>query len=79
MNGSKVIENTADWVDPLVGLRWMPQISDSWHVILKGDIGGFGVASDFTWNLQGGLMWDATDYLSLVFQYLITSWSLVTN
>ncbi len=69
VNGLKVVENTADWVDPVVGVRWMPQISENWHVILKGDIGGFGVGSDFTWNLQGGFMWDATDYLSLVFQY----------
>ncbi len=69
VNGIKVAENTNDWVDPVVGVRWMPQISENWHVILKGDIGGFGVASDFTWNLQGGFFWDATDYLSLVFQY----------
>jgi hypothetical protein len=51
----------------------MPQIADNWHVILKGDIGGFGIESDFTWNLQGGLMWDATDYLSLVLQYRAVS------
>jgi len=69
VNGIKVVENTPDWVDPVVGVRWTPQISENWHIILKGDIGGFGVASDFTWNLQGGFMWDATDYLSLVFQY----------
>ena len=69
VNGSKIVENTADWVDPVVGARWMLQIADSWHLILKGDIGGFGIASDFTWNLQGGFVWDATDYLSLVFQY----------
>ena len=68
-NGIKLVENTPDWVDPVVGVRWMPQISENWHVILKGDIGGFGIASDFTWNLQGGFLWDATDYLSLVFQY----------
>jgi hypothetical protein len=68
-NGLKVVENKADWVDPVVGVRWIPQLADKWHLILKGDIGGFGVSSDFTWNLQGGLMWDATDYLSLVFQY----------
>jgi hypothetical protein len=73
VNGSKVVDNTADWVDPVVGVRWIPQISDSWHLILKGDIGGFGIASDFTWNLQGGLMWDATDYLSLVLQYRAVS------
>ncbi len=69
INSSQVVDNNADWVDPVVGLRWMPQIADNWHLILKGDIGGFGAASDFTWNLQGGIIWDATDYLSLVFQY----------
>jgi hypothetical protein len=73
VNGSTVVGNTADWVDPVVGVRWIPQISDSCHVILKGDIGGFGIASDFTWNLQGGFVWDATDYLSLVFQYRAVS------
>lgn len=68
-NGIKVVENSPDWVDPVVGVRWIPQISENWHVIVKGDIGGFGIASDFTWNLQAGFSWDATDYLSLVFQY----------
>ena len=37
-----------DWVDPIVGARWMPQISEDWFLILRGDIGGFGVSSDFT-------------------------------
>jgi len=51
----------------------MPQIADNWRLMVKGDIGGFGIASDFTWNLQGGFAWDATDYLSLVFQYRVLS------
>jgi hypothetical protein len=38
-------------------------------MILRADVGGFGVSSDFTWNVQGGFSWDATDYLTLVFQY----------
>jgi hypothetical protein len=62
-------KTTADWVDPVIGLRWMPQIAENWHVILKGDIGGFGIESEFTWNLQGGIVWDTTDLISLVFQY----------
>jgi hypothetical protein len=37
----QIADNSADWVDPVVGLRWMPQITDNWHIILKGDIGGF--------------------------------------
>jgi len=69
VSGVQKVKSREDWVDPVVGVRWMPQITDNWHVIVKGDIGGFGISSDFTWNLQGGFVWDATDYLSLVFQY----------
>lgn len=68
-NGTNIVENNPDWVDPVVGVRWMPEISENWPLILNGDIGDFGVVSDFTWNLQGGFLWDATNYLSLVFQY----------
>jgi hypothetical protein len=69
LNGAKISSNDADWVDPVVGLRWIPTITKNWRLILKGDIGGFGAGSDFTWNLQGGFAWDATDYMVLVFQY----------
>ncbi len=69
ISGVQKVKSREDWVDPVAGVRWMPQIADKWHLMLKGDIGGFGIASDFTWNLQGGFAWDATDYLSLVFQY----------
>jgi opacity protein-like surface antigen len=58
-----------DWVDPIVGVRWMPQISEDWSLSLRGDIGGFGVGSDFTWNVQGGTVWDFADSMSLVVQY----------
>lgn len=73
VNGQKILENSSDWVDTVAGLCWTPQISENWHIILNGDIGWFGVASDFTWNLQGGFAWDATNYLTLVFQYRVLS------
>jgi hypothetical protein len=28
-------------------------MSERWNLILRGDIGGFGVGSDLTWNLVG--------------------------
>ena len=68
-NGTKIVENKPDWVDPVIGVRWNPAISKNWNMILKADVGGFGVSSDFTWNMQGGFSWDATDYLTLVVQY----------
>lgn len=36
------------WVDPLVGVRWNWDISDTWSTGLRGDIGGFGVGSDLS-------------------------------
>lgn len=69
INGTRQGESGEDWIDPVIGIRWMPQIAENWSLIIKGDIGGFGVGSDFTWNLQGGVAWDVTDYLTLVFEY----------
>ncbi len=40
------------WVDPLVGARWKGRLGDKWGYTLYGDIGGFGVSSDLTWQLQ---------------------------
>jgi hypothetical protein len=40
------------WVDPLVGLQIVAQLSDRWAFRAEGDIGGFGVGSGFTWNAQ---------------------------
>lgn len=42
---------SVDWVDPLVGLRVRYGIAPGQGLTLRGDIGGFGVASDFTWQV----------------------------
>jgi hypothetical protein len=38
----------ADWVDPLVGLRYRLPIGGKWTFDLRGDVGGFGIGSDLT-------------------------------
>ena len=43
-----------DWIDPVIGIRAFHMFNDKWSANARGDIGGFGVASDFTWNVQGG-------------------------
>ena len=62
-----------DWVDPVTGLRWIPNISDSWRGIIQGDIGGFGAASDLSWAAQLGAMWDASEVCSFVVMYRVLS------
>jgi len=45
------VDQRKDWVDPYIGLRWRWKFAAKWGSRLRGDIGGFGVGSDLTWNL----------------------------
>lgn len=50
--GPTVDENHR-WVDPLLGLQYSDDLGKSWYYQFRGDIGGFGVASDLVVNLVG--------------------------
>lgn len=52
-NLGQKLDGDQDWVDPVVGLRYDFQIADMWSLRLYGDVGGFGVSSDFTWQGLG--------------------------
>ncbi|QPC45337.1 hypothetical protein HW532_13405 [Kaustia mangrovi] len=47
------------WVDPMIGLRGRLNLDESWYLTGWGMIGGFGVASDFAWDVFGsvGYQW----------------------
>jgi len=49
---------TLEWVDPFVGLRLRHQLAPGSELQFLGDIGGFGVGSDLTWQLFGGYAFD---------------------
>jgi hypothetical protein len=40
------------WFDPILIARVSTDINDKWLLQFRGDVGGFGVGSDFTWQLQ---------------------------
>lgn len=48
---------SVDWIDPLVGVRLRHQLAPGQELLLRGDIGGFGVGSEFSWNLLGAYSW----------------------
>lgn len=54
--GAKAIAKSGGirWVDPLVGLRLRRQFSPSEEFQMRGDIGGFGAGSKFSWQFYGG-------------------------
>ena len=59
--------NTADaetdesWVDPYLGARYTIPLSEAWSLNLSGDIGGFGVGSDFAWQGLVTFRWQLTE------------------
>jgi hypothetical protein len=38
-----------EWIDPIVGVRAILQFTPEWSLSAYGDVGGFGVGSDFQW------------------------------
>jgi hypothetical protein len=53
LKGFRSASGDKSWVDPLVGARAIFDLSQRWAVSLMGDIGGFGVGSDFAWHAWG--------------------------
>ncbi len=48
ISGGPSLGNDQDWFEPIVGLRTLWELSPRWGVTDAGDIGGFGVGSDFS-------------------------------
>jgi hypothetical protein len=49
---------SVDWVDPLVGARIRHQLAPGHQLMLRADVGGFGVGSQFSWNAFAAYSWE---------------------
>jgi len=45
-------KDTVDWADPVIGARLQFYPGQRSRIVLWGDVGGFGVGSDMTWQLM---------------------------
>ena len=61
------------WFDPIIIARFTTDIKDKWLFQFRGDIGGFGVGSDFTWQLQAYAGYKFTKVFQLTAGYRILS------
>ncbi|MEO3432782.1 hypothetical protein [Inquilinus sp. CAU 1745] len=52
------------WVDPVVGLRGQVDLGSRFFASAYGDIGGFGVVSDLTWQVYGGVGYRFSDFIA---------------
>jgi hypothetical protein len=58
-----------DWVDPVIGARWTHPLSERWELTLRGDVGGFGVASDFSATAMASAKYAFNSTLALELAY----------
>lgn len=65
MSGSR----SQHWVDPIVGLRCWGPVSDKWTYSVRGDVGGFGIGSNFTWQTEGSLRYKTNPKSTLIIGY----------
>ena len=47
------VSESKDWVDPIIGARTTWDLSPRWLLSFRGDVGGFGVESDYVWQASG--------------------------
>ncbi len=58
-----------NWVDPIVGVHAIAPLSERWWFGFRGDIGGFGVGSELTWQAYADVGFRASDLISVMIGY----------
>lgn len=62
-------KDSRSWTDPLFGASFRYDLGRRWYAIALGDVGGFGVGSDLSWNAYGGIGYQFTDWFSTALGY----------
>jgi len=64
---------TKTWFDPVLVVRMKLPDSGKWMLQLRGDIGGFGIGSDLTWQIQAYGGYRFSDLFQLTAGYRVLS------
>jgi opacity protein-like surface antigen len=57
------------WVDPIIGARFGAALSEKFICFASGDVGGFGVSSEFTWQALAGFGYRVTENGTIALGY----------
>lgn len=55
-----------NWVDPLVGVRYVLPLGQQWSLVSKADVGGFGIGSDVAWQASVFADWHFAEHASML-------------
>jgi opacity protein-like surface antigen len=62
--GTRSLSASQSWWDPVIGVRVTLPFAERWSAMLYGDIGGFGVGSDLTYQGIAGVNWQFSEHVS---------------
>ena len=57
------------WIDPLAGVHVFAPLSERWWIGLRGDVGGFGVGSELTWQAYADVGFKASELITVFLGY----------
>jgi hypothetical protein len=67
--GGSSFDDGATWVDPLVGAKLRADLGSDFYLSAWGMVGGFGVSSDFMWDVMGGVGYEVNETFSVFAGY----------
>jgi opacity protein-like surface antigen len=77
--GNAPARESDGWTDPFVGARFNVPLGEQWDLVMRADVGGFGVGSDFAWHATAVVGWHASDNVSLLAGYRIFDLDFESN
>lgn len=69
LSAERHFDQDKEWVDPIVGTRLIVDLTDRLFLAMRGDVGGFSVGSNFTWNAIGVVGYSFNKHVSAVVGY----------
>jgi hypothetical protein len=71
VSGGRSGSRRKTWGDPIIIVRSQGAINEKWLLQFRGDIGGFGLASDFTWQIQANVGYQFSKLVSATIGYRV--------
>lgn len=65
----KLIDKSTGWFDPFIGARFTIPNTGKWTVMIRGDVGGFGVGSQFAWQVRPTVAYSVSKHWSFGVAY----------
>lgn len=65
------VDKTVDWLEPFIGGRVRFTLSEKLALVIRGDVGGFGLGSNLTWALVSTLQYHVSRRIVLAGGYRV--------